>query len=422
MCQKLSDLKSAVSGYATRFDPSVITTEQAAEAVELAAAMEASVRTIKALAASRASDSDAWKKNGHRSFAESLAKGTGVSLSRAKEELETARRLASQPQIEAAARRGEISFEKVELIADAVEADPRAQRRLLHEARHMGVSELKGECASTKAKASSDFEEHERKIHQRRSLRSWTDVEGVWHLKASGTPRDGVEVMSAIDKIRSVIFNRTSARKDDEPVTSGEALSFDALVELAKVSFSKDAATSAGPAIGGVPMKLIVRVDYDAFLRGFPVDEERCEIAGFGPLSVGGLKKLLNEKDPLVACVLMRAKEVAGVAHLGRKPTAHQRTALEWLYPTCAVDGCGSMVHLEMDHTIDWAETHFTMLDHLEFLCSHHHRLKSTGEFRLLHKSTGCVLVPRQMDTRKPPTTRHRQPSRGAARNRRMRT
>jgi hypothetical protein len=69
---------------------------------------------------------------------------------------------------------------------------------------------------------------------------------------------------------------------------------------------------------------------------------------------------------------------------LGRRPNAAQQTALEWLYPSGAVEGCGAVARLEMDHRVDWAVSGLTILDLLDRLCSHHHRLKSLDGWSLV--------------------------------------
>ncbi|MDP8976932.1 MAG: hypothetical protein M3N28_11315 [Actinomycetota bacterium] len=51
------------------------------------------------------------------------------------------------------------------------------------------------------------------------------------------------------------------------------------------------------------------------------------------------------------------------MAHLGRRPTAHQLSALEWLHPSYAAEGCSSLGRLEVDHRLDWAQSHVTMFD-----------------------------------------------------------
>ncbi|HEX3394493.1 MAG TPA: hypothetical protein VHS52_08180, partial [Acidimicrobiales bacterium] len=86
--------------------------------------------------------------------------------------------------------------------------------------------------------------------------------------------------------------------------------------------------------------------------------------------------------------------DVVGVAHLGRRPTAHQQTALEWLYPTCAVEGCSAVARLEMDHRHDWATTHVTVLSLIDRLCSHHHRLKTRQNWGLVEGRGKRAFVP----------------------------
>jgi hypothetical protein len=110
---------------------------------------------------------------------------------------------------------------------------------------------------------------------------------------------------------------------------------------------------------------------------------------------------LLATKDVFVTAVLSKTKKLVGVAHLGRAPTAHQQTALEWLYPTCAAEGCTVRARLERDHEIDWAKTHYTVFDHLDLLCHHHHRLKTTAGWALIPGRGKRPFVPRT-DSRHP--------------------
>lgn len=131
-------------------------------------------------------------------------------------------------------------------------------------------------------------------------------------------------------------------------------------------------------------MKLLLRVDYDTWLRGVPQDGETCELAGYGPIPVSTVRDLLATGDPFVAAILTRGQTLTGVAHLGRAPSAHQHTALEWLYPSCAVEGCAAQAHLQVDHRLEWSKTHFTALDLLDRLCAHHHNLKTRNNWALV--------------------------------------
>jgi hypothetical protein len=54
MCERLGQLREALGRYASSFDPSLLSTEQAAGAVAEAAAIEKMAATVKGLAAVRA--------------------------------------------------------------------------------------------------------------------------------------------------------------------------------------------------------------------------------------------------------------------------------------------------------------------------------------------------------------------------------
>ncbi len=66
--------------------------------------------------------------------------------------------------------------------------------------------------------------------------------------------------------------------------------------------------------------------------------------------------------DPVLTAVVTNANNVVGVVHIRGRPNAYQKMALERLYPTCAVNGCGTKAHfLQTDHREDWARTHVTV-------------------------------------------------------------
>ncbi len=119
-------------------------------------------------------------------------------------------------------------------------------------------------------------------------------------------------------------------------------------------------------------------------LRGYPTQGETAEIAGFGPVAVSAVRDLIDTGDAFLAAVVTSGEAVVGVAHLGRRARAVQQTALEWLYPTCAVEGCTTTAWLEIDHRLDWADSHMTVFDLLDRLCSHHHDLKTLDGWALV--------------------------------------
>jgi hypothetical protein len=381
---KLSELRSGMSEYATGFDPERVSAEHAATVVEDAAAIKNMAATVEALAAARVAETALWKRDGDRSAAHQLARTTGTTINQAKDALEAARRLQGLPETAAAARRGELSAEQVVVIADAASADPEAEARLLEQARAGGYGELRDECARVKAKA-CDLEARRRRIHERRYLRTFNDTEGAANLHLRDNPEVVAGIMATLEPIRDELFEDARKEGRREPM---EAYAADALAELAR---------RADRAPSGKPFrrpKLLARVDLTRLLGHPGEGDEVCEIAGYGPVAVSAIRDLLDTEDPFLAAIVTKGKDVVGVAHLGRRPNAHQQSALEWLYPTCAAAGCSSLAFLETDHREDWAQTHTTVFELLDRFCPHHHDLKTNENWALVEGRGKRAFVP----------------------------
>jgi hypothetical protein len=149
------------------------------------------------------------------------------------------------------------------------------------------------------------------------------------------------------------------------------------------------------------PAKVVVRIDWDALVRGWPAGGEVCEIAGVGPVPVSAVRAMVASGDAFLAAVVTKGTDVVNVAHLGRRPSAAQCSGLDWLSPTCSVSGCNASVRLEADHRKDWADTRITLLALLDRLCRHHHRLKTTKGWALV-TGTGKRLMVAPDDPRHP--------------------
>ena len=146
--------------------------------------------------------------------------------------------------------------------------------------------------------------------------------------------------------------------------------------------------------LAGSPIRVMVRVDLDALLRGAALEGELCEIAGYGPVPVSVVEDLLATENPFIVGILTKAQAVVGVYHHGRHPNAYQRSALDFLYPTCAAEGCSSRDGLQYDHRHDYAKTHFTAFDLLDRLCGHHHRKKTQEGWALVEGRGKRAFVP----------------------------
>ena len=382
MCNRLGELRDAMAAYAASFDAMSLPAEHAGRVVAEAAALERLAATVKGLAAARAADTGAWKATGERSAAHHLARVCGTSVGQAVKEIDTARRLEQLPAVAAAARAGALSAHQAAAVADAATADPSAEQRLVTKARAASLAELREECARTKA-AVQDPEARRRAIHERRFLRTWTDAEGAWHLAMRENPEVGAAIVGALQPLRDELFKAARAEGRRE---RSEAYAADALTALCRGEGTKRPTRSRA--------KVIVRIDLAALLRGRPLDGELCEICGLGPLAVSAVRDLLDTGDPFLAAVVTAGDAVAGVAHLRRRPTATQQTALEWLYPSCAVEGCSASTWLENDHRLAWATSGLTVLDMLDRLCSHHHDLKTLDDWSLVEGRGERPFVP----------------------------
>jgi hypothetical protein len=126
--------------------------------------------------------------------------------------------------------------------------------------------------------------------------------------------------------------------------------------------------------------KIIVLINHEALKRGWVEGDERCEIAGVGPVSVASAKSLMV--DAFGAAIVTNGVDVFTVAHLGRSVTAYQRSALEARGYVCEVPGCGSTRALEIDHIDDWVLTWKTQLDSLAWLCRTCHLDKTHRDAR----------------------------------------
>jgi hypothetical protein len=155
-----------------------------------------------------------------------------------------------------------------------------------------------------------------------------------------------------------------------------------------------------------ISAQIQVRVDLDTLLRGAVAEGELCEIAGYGPVPVSVVEDLVANDATFIVAILTRAKRVVGVAHFGRAPNAYQDSALSFVYPKCAAAGCNNRAFLQRDHRRDWAETHVTVFDWMDRLCTHHHRLKTTQGWALVAGRGKRAFVP-PTDPRHP---RHRPP------------
>ena len=426
MCRQLADLRQSIVTYGKGFDANALTPSQAAEVVRVCAQIEASAASIKALAAARSAEGTGWQLDGYRAPSEQLAHDSGMSPAAAKRALEAGRRLTEQPDVASAALAGELSLEQAAAVSAGVAANPTKARDLIDKARRSSLPELNEEVARIRAEA-TDQEARHRRQHERRSLRRWTDLEGALQSHLTGVAEDGARVWRMLDPIRRRL--NLLRRHAGMPVERLDALDYDALMVMADIAIGKDGEltfndlrdlglfpqlANAAPVpdaipsllpscpppatkskkLAGSPIRIMVRVDLPTLLRGFPIEGELCEIAGYGPVAVSVIEDLLATDNPFIVGLLTKYEELLGVYHHGRHPNAHQRSALDFLSPICTVEGCSARAALQYDHREDYAKTQITGFDLLDRLCTHHHRLKTNHGWALVDGGGKRAFVP----------------------------
>ncbi len=371
------DLRKALAGAVERLDLDMVLPSDAARLVDEGARIERLGLAIKTLASARVTESGSWRGQGDRSAEEWLARTTGTTTSDAAATVTTGQLLRDLPATAGAVQRGELSGPQVREIAGAASVDPSAEHRLLDQAAAGSLGELREACRRTRAAADPDPEATQHRIHARRSLRSWVDAEGVGHAHLTGTPSSIGRIMAAVQHRAEKVFAaaRTEGRRE-----RAEAYQFDALEQLVTSSGDRPALPK------GADAKIIVRIDHAALLRGQAAEGETCEIAGIGPVPVSVVREWMS--DAFLAAIVTKGEDICSVAHLGRRPTALQTTALQWRDPQCSVAGCSRTLRLEIDHRTGWAVTHTTEVDDLDRYCAPHHAQK-TRDGWMLEAGTG---------------------------------
>jgi hypothetical protein len=371
----IEQLRVAVS----ELEPWRLSGDLARELVEVFAEGERLCAAGKVLAVRQVEATGSWRRAGaFRDAAAYLASVSGTSVGHAGATVETARRLESLPDTESALRSGALSSAQAEAIAEAATADPGAERTLLRAAARDGLRGLRDQCARVKAAACDDELARETRIRAERSLRHWADPDGAGRIDIRGPMVEVGRIMSALAHERA----RFDAARADEMRERAAAYAFDALVMMADgADGSSVGADAPAPRYVGV-----IRVDFDALVRGRTAPGETCELAGSGPIALSEASRLLD--DAFLKAVFVRGREVVLVSHPGRTIPAHLRTALEEIYPECAIEACGVRRHLEIDHNTPIEHGGVTALWNLGRLCQFHHRYKHQHHLRLAGKGT----------------------------------
>jgi hypothetical protein len=389
--------RDAVAAFVEAFDPQLVSATEAAQLVDVLATVEHLASAALAQAANRVAATDVWRRDGATSAAAWLAARTGSTNSDAVELLKVGRAVHDAPDTLEALRRGAVSTSQAAPIAEVEKVAPEMAAPLLDKARSTptSVPEIRQEAARIINAASGETDAEKRcRWRKKRHLRSGTTFDGMGWGRWELPPLEHAEVMAFVSERAERLFQQARAEGRHEPP---EAYAADALVQLVDHArrgpgagnmdhnHHGHAATTEAPTTvddSWVAAKVIVKIDLGALLRGELLPGELCEIAGQGAISVDDAWRTI-EGGAFVAAVLTEGTAIERLHHFGRRPTALQRSGLEWYHGLqCSIDGCTSSARLEADHVAEWAATGVTDLRDLALVCGLHHDMKTYQGFR----------------------------------------
>jgi hypothetical protein len=323
------------------------------------------------LLAQRAAETGGWRGRGAASPADDLAKRSGTSTGRARDVLDTSKKVDDQPGVEDALREGKLSGEQASLIADAAAADPDAQADLLAEASKGDTRGLRDRCGRVKAAADPDPEATRRRLHRERYLRYGKTSDGSFTGSFKLAPDAGAHFDALVHPF---VEREARQAKKDGRLDTLDQLSADALVAMARA-----AATGTN---GTTSTQVNIVVDRDALLRGHTEAGEVCEYTTcFGPISipVSVVQEILD--DAFLIGLFRDGIDVQAQVRYGRHTSIAVRDALRVRDDfTCTIDGCNRRAGLEVDHREPVTRGGPDRYTNLEHLCPHHHRDKTNTD------------------------------------------
>ena len=366
------------------FEPGCLDARGAVRAVERFARLRHLGEAGSALAAKRVDETRAYRESGAQSAATWLATKTGVAVGTADRALAVVDALDELPATNEAFRAGRISEVQAHEITGAARKDPHAEAELVgHATAGITLKGLKDRCRRVRASAEDDDAAWAQQLHERRSLRQWTDPDsamcGMWRA----APDKGAEIKAALDAETDLLFREARSAGRYE---AREAYAMDALHAL--ITRGPRKATSASLIVDGA-------VQQD----GTVAIGSRCEIVGVGPIPVTIARAMLA--DAKVRAVPAEVASLPDHESDGRYYPQWMRDWLDQHYSVCGQPGCDADFRLQYDHVVALEHGGTTTISNLWRLCPHHHGLKTNRGWKVEGSPHEWKLVP--PDTPDPP-------------------
>ena len=389
MFDRLNQLTTELQTFISSLEVDCVDAAGARGLVEIAERLRRAGDSLRTVAVGQVERTNAWKGEEAKSISEWLSNETDCAHYEAQSVVLLANQLHHLPVTTAALLSGDLSGTQAVEVARGAIVAPNTETQLLNLSKHATVRDLRDATSRVVAAATDEAERH-RQVHKSRFLKSWTDLDGSFNLKARMTVANGALVMAALKPLQDEIFR--SARKSGAHERP-EAYAADALMALCEKA--NNAALGPKPGVNAKEKRssrpnavINIRVDIDALKRGRTENGEVCEIAGVGPVPVATATEYLGEA--FLKLLVMDGTDIRTIAHMGRSLPAKLRTGIEERDRVCQVPKCDMSVGLEIDHIIPFAEGGATSFENLVRLCKRHHLQKTHDGYRLMKIEVGA--------------------------------
>ena len=379
MFDRLNHITTEIQTCISSLEVDCVDAAGARELVEIAERVRRAGDSLRTVAVGQVERTNAWKGEGAKSISEWLSNETDCARYEAQSVVVLANQLQHLPVTTAALLSGDLSGTQAVEVARGAIVAPNAETQLINLSRHATVRDLRDATSRVVAAATDEAERH-RQVHKSRFLKSWTDLDGSFNLKARMTVANGALVMAALKPIQDEIFK--AARKSGAHERP-EAYAADAVMALCEKASASDSGVGASRTKTTRSNAVMnIRVDIDALKRGHTEHGEVCEIAGVGPIPVASATEYLGEA--FLKLLVVDGVDIKTVAHMGRAIPAPLRTAVEERDRVCQVPTCDMTVGLEIDHIKPFSEGGAASFENLVRLCKRHHLQKTHDGYRLI--------------------------------------
>jgi 5-methylcytosine-specific restriction endonuclease McrA len=345
-----------------------------------------------------------WAVQGARSCAEWLSYRIGLDRGAAREKVRVARALGGLPKLAAALARGELSYAKVRALTRV--ATPETEDRLLGVGRAGTAAHVERIVRGwRRVDRAAEAREADRR-HAGRSLRVYTDEDGMVVIRGRLEPEVGAVVLRALEAGRDALHQRVArvaaatetpgaypfdtSAETPTPTAGGptaEQRQADALLLVAETVLHH----GIEPGAPGERYQVVIHVDAtvlaDPDQPGQSVLEDGVRVSA--------------ETSRRLACdasrVVMRHDPDGQTVEVGHRtrtiPPALRRVLLH-RDRGCRFPGCGSRF-TQGHHLRHWANGGPTTLSNLALLCRRHHRAVHEEGFQVQREADGTLAFRR---------------------------